>query len=128
MKKKKKSISRAAKPKHANKRLKKTKLRKNKQDHLKNQNLLANALKDIGRQLELLKGQKLDTERQMRNTSTNISDTQSQEVALKEKVQKLTNKEEELAMKKKNLQEKIEKVKQKILKITQLEAEMEELD
>ena len=76
----------------------------------------------------MLKSQKLDTEKQMRGLSQGISDTQGQEMALKEKVQKLIAKEEDLGIKKQNLQEKIDKVKQKIMKISQLETEMEELD
>ena len=95
---------------------------------IRDHNLLSNALKDIERQLQLLKQQKLETEKQMRRLSQGISDTQSQEMALKVKVQKLVAKEEVLGITKQNVQEKIDKVKQKIMKITQLESEMEGLD
>ena len=89
MKGKKKSTNKTASKASKSRPVHKKKLKKTKQSSIKNQNLLSNALRDIERQLELLKGQKLDTEKQMRGLSQGISNTQSQEMALKEKVQKL---------------------------------------
>ena len=96
-------------------------------ESVKKHGLLENALREIERGLGFLRGQKLDTEKELGGLASSISYTQNKELELKNTVQKLVAKEEQLNLKRERLQEQIQKVKEKITKISQLEAEMEEI-
>ena len=87
--------------------------------------LLSEALGDIERELNSLRNEKIDSERELIRLSDTVEDTQDAELSIKEKLGKLIHKEEELGVRKRKLAEKVEKIKLKIEKISQISTEME---
>lgn len=94
---------------------------------IKAHSLLSEALKDIEAELERMRIEKTETEKQLKRYAESIEDTQEQEIELKSRISGLQNREDQLAVKRGRLMEKIVRLKQKIEKVTQIGAEMQEV-
>jgi len=89
--------------------------------------LLKEAIKDINRELTLLKNGRADFKRQISNIDLGVYNSRNMEEQLKKKIAKLLEKEAKLNKKKSSTQDKIDRLSDKLNKIEKIKSEISDI-
>jgi len=89
---------------------------------------LSSALREIEQQLEMLKTQKKQMERDLYLLALDYNDTQNQENSLRDSISKLVQREAHLSTKKTKIESDMKGLQEKITKVTRINSEMKGME